>query len=201
MTESEVSKAVAQAIESAQAIEFDPRKWLEIVLSRIASQHYPNAARETAAASLIRGIAAPFGEMLRAWDIAGIRRLLAELERDCRELARPIPRGARSPAMNNIGWLSQECDFLGHAGNDEIVSFDASSATLKSGRSVSRREIRTAMRPAWQTIERWERTHEFQRLASAEASAVAAEQRARDLQTRASLPSSGPAHLLGPRID
>jgi hypothetical protein len=209
MTQSIIDTAAAEATARFDMLTLDPRELIRAALQRVTALQYPSVERAQKAAQLIREIPVYTTDLLTAWDVPGIRRWLGKFEHECSLLARPLPKvtflddlAAKTPAMNHHGWTSQECDMLaafaaaGANGDDRIVAFTAASVTLASGRVVSRSEIRAAMRPAWQRETEWRDSSEYKRLVSAEASAIAAEQRARDLQRRATLPSSGPAHLL-----
>jgi hypothetical protein len=205
-----IAAAAAETAAQFDAMVLDPRELVHAALERVAALNYPCAEHEAKAAARVRELPVYLNDLLVAWDTAGVRRVLNDFEHQCRLLSLPLPMrtfhddlAAKMPAMNKVGWLSEECEFLvhfaagGHAGQDEVTSFDASSARLKSGAVVTRKMIRDYMRPAWQLREHWEQTSEYQKLQAAEQTAIAAEARARAIRERPPVCSAGPAHLIG----
>jgi hypothetical protein len=208
MTES-VTTAAADVAARIDALVLDPRLLVHAALARAAALQYPSAERQNKAAALIRELLVRIMDSLITWDVAAVRRALNDFEREVFLLSLPIrtPSFAENLAtriaeMNARGWLSAEAEALKMYAQptDSIISFDERSATLASGRTVTREQIRNDLRPRWQLPEHWKATWDYGAMARAEAESIAKAAAARAAEARALQPSSGPAHMLGPRI-
>jgi hypothetical protein len=204
-----LNEAAAKAIALIDSAEVGPFAWLKRAVRWCLALNYPTPSRRAAAANAITNASTEGIRALDDWNLAGLRQAMAELEKVCRELAKPIPvetfaqhLAAIALRMNLSGWLSEEVDALalfaegGAIGQDRVVEFDVNSAKLKAkGRTVSRLEIREALRPAWQPADEWHVTNQYQSLRAAHEQSVAREQRAKaDSVIRY---SAGPARLIG----
>ncbi len=65
----------------------------------------------------------------------------------------------------------------------------------KTEKTVTREQIRTYIRPAWQPADEWIQTDEYNSMRLAHAAAVAREQRRKDVAVVRH--SSGPARIIG----
>ena len=165
----------------------DPRVMIRHTLERCVQLPYPSDTQREQARVLMRKFVLPITDLLLADDVVKLRRCCDELEQECGLLARPHPLVTFSrhltgmiPAMKwEAGWTSEECEALAMYANggggefDRIESFTVNDATLKSGRRVSRAEIREGLRPRGQGVEQYHESRLYQDLVQAHEKAIA----------------------------
>ena len=163
----------------------DPRVMIRHTLERCVQLPYPSDTQREQARVLMRKFVLPITDLLLADDVVKLRQCCDELEQECGLLARPHPLVTFSrhltgmiPAMKwEAGWTSEECEALatyanGGGGFDRIESFTVNDATLKSGRRVSRAEIREGLRPRGQGVEQYHESRLYQDLVQAHERAI-----------------------------
>ena len=164
----------------------DPRVMIRHTLERCVQLPYPSDTQREQARVLMRKFVLPITDLLLADDVVKLRQCCDELEQECGLLARPHPLVTFSrhltgmiPAMKwEAGWTSEECEALAMYANggggefDRIESFTVNDATLKSGRRVSRAEIREGLRPRGQGVEQYHESRPYQDLVQAHEKAI-----------------------------
>jgi hypothetical protein len=201
--------AAEQAIEALATSPLTMPQRLKFDLVRIASMSFaPN--REAKVAARVKEYEGTASECIRHYSIDGFDRERSAFWRDIGELSRPVnePTFADNLAghvagMNQRGWLSRECEVLkryaegGAGGTDRIVSYTVNDATLASGKTITRAQIRDELRPSWQADEHWRESGDYQAMKRAYEAALAKENQRQEEQRRSTVISAGPGHLIG----
>jgi hypothetical protein len=171
---------------------------------------FPTHDAESKAATRLGEFAITARRCAQEYDVHGFNRELQACADQLRRLQIPPPMVSFTQdlaskwhqRMNDAGWLSLEVETirlrLGVNDQDRLVSFDATSASLQSGRRITRLEIREALIPIALTKDEWHTEPQYQMLEQAEIASVAQQ---RELQREAPVViSAGPAKMIGMRV-
>jgi hypothetical protein len=179
------------------------------VREALAAGRYPESRREAVVHRTLEYISEiAHGDYIARADVDQYVSITNKFGRDLWAFEQPpvVPSfyenlAAHHARLHEIGWTSREIEALemyadgGPGGTDRIVSYTVNDATLASGKSVNRGQIRDGLCPAWQPKDEWEDTREFQEMRDAHAASVVNEQmRQADQVVRI---SAGPARLIG----
>jgi hypothetical protein len=201
--------AAEEAIEALATSPLTMPQRLKFDLARIASMSFA-ANREARVAARVKEYERTASECIRHYSIDGFDRERSAFWREIGELSRPVAQptfadnlAGHVAGMNHAGWLSIEVEELkryaegGANGTDRVRSYTVNDATLASGRTVTRVQIRDGRRPSWQADEHWRESGDYQAMKRAHEAALANENQRQEDQRRSTVISAGPGHLIG----